>query len=75
MTLKRSLRRTAPVCATVCATVALTLAASSAGARDLRNDGVASANPRFELVGQPNEMAPGFSLVLAARGVAKLENP
>jgi hypothetical protein len=49
--------------------------ASGAGARDLRNDGVASANPRFDLVGQANEMAPGFTLRLLGRGIANLENP
>jgi hypothetical protein len=62
------------ICVTV--TVGLVaLVASNAFARDLRNDGVASANPRFDLVGQANGMAPGFELRLLARGVAKLENP
>lgn len=61
-----------------CVTATLGLAAlvaSSAGARDLRNDGVASANPRFDLVSQANDVAPGFTLYLQARGIADLENP
>lgn len=56
-----------------CAVAALL--ASAAGARDLRNDGAASANPRFDLVVQPSRMAPGYPLALQARGTAKLENP
>src|SRR5262245_26162472 len=55
--------------------VAAALVASATGARDLRNDGVASASPRFDLVFQPDRTAPGYPLLLAARGTAKLENP
>ena len=68
MTLKRSLRITVTGLAAV-------LAVSPLGARDLRNDGVASANARFDLVGQPNRVAPGYTLRLQARGAARLENP
>lgn len=68
MTLQRRFRVTATL------GLAAALVASSAFARDLRNDGVASANPRFDLVGQATGMAPGFDLRLLARGVAKLEN-
>jgi hypothetical protein len=67
MTLKRSL------CITV--GLAAALAVSPLAARDLRNDGVASANARFDLVGMNNLVAPGYSLRLLARGAARLENP
>jgi hypothetical protein len=72
MTLKRSLRVNAmvPMCL-----AALVMSTVAAGARELRNDGVAVANPRFDLIGQLNGMAPGYSLQLLARGAAKLENP
>ena len=41
----------------------------------LKNDGVASANPRFDNVVQPTLVAPGFTFQLVARGIANLENP
>ncbi len=41
----------------------------------LQNDGVASANPRYDLVPQPTRIAPGFRAAIVARGVATLENP
>jgi len=67
MTLKRSLR--------IITGLAAVLAVFPASARDLRNDGVASANPRFDLVGMNNLVAPGYTLRLLARGAARLENP
>jgi hypothetical protein len=74
MTLKTSLRITALAPLGLAALLAAATP-GRAGARDLRNDGVASANPRFELVGQPNRVAAGYTLGLVARGIAKLENP
>lgn len=73
MNLKRSLGLTAML--PTCLAAVLAASTGSAIARDLRNDGVAAANPRFELVGQPNRMAGGYTLNLLARGIAKLENP
>jgi hypothetical protein len=55
--------------------LAAALAPIVAQARDLRNDGVGSANSRFDNVPQENALADGFSLALRARGTAKLENP
>jgi uncharacterized protein DUF839 len=69
MTVKRNLRMIA---------VPLGLAAAFAAAlaaRDLRNDSVASANPRFDAVAQPNLMVQGYPLVLVAKGADPLENP
>lgn len=47
----------------------------AAGASELRNDGVASANPRIAGTSRPTVIAKGFALSLRARGYMPLENP
>src|SRR5436190_2093085 len=41
----------------------------------LANEGVASANARFDRVSMPTLLAPGFDVRVVARGIANLENP
>jgi hypothetical protein len=53
----------------------LVLCGSSLWAKNFPQAGVSSANPRIDLVSEPNVIAPGFALTKIAQGSDPLENP
>jgi hypothetical protein len=67
--------RSIPSALAAAALLAVALPSSVTAAEKLRNDGVATARPRFDNTLQPTVIAKGYSLRLVARGTAKLENP
>src|ERR1051325_8728676 len=61
--------------AAVIGTAGLVLTAVEASAKNFPQVGVLAANPRVDLVAEPNVVAPGFGLNLIAQGSDSLENP
>jgi hypothetical protein len=61
--------------AAVLGTAGVVLSAVEASAKNFPQTGVLSANPRIDLVSEPNVIAPGFGLSVIAQGSNPLENP